>query len=115
VSLTDIGRVLLAENERSVCYRYPDCTETDKPGTIGEEALSYNFRQWQNVFKLDHTKLCVLIIKQCDCFDYQACETNDYEKSIAHAIIAAIRRKAIRSLPGFDQAPWGVNDHSKVA
>lgn len=114
VSLTTLGRILLAENERSVLHRYPDCTEADMPGTIGEEAITYKFRQWQNVFKMNYTQLCVTIIKQCDCFDYQACENDDYEDSIAAQIIRHIRGRAVRGLPGYDDAPWGINDHGPL-
>lgn len=106
---TDIGCILLAENERSVLYRYPDCVETDKPGTIGEEAIDYRFKTWQQAFTLQHDKLCVWIIKACDCYDYQACETDDYPQSIAHGIIERIRAKAIRSLLAYDEAPWGID------
>lgn len=110
---TEIGRVLLAENERSVCHRYPDLAGgDDMPGTIGQEAVNYKFRTWQPAFRMQHTQLCVTVIKACDCFDYQACETDDYEQSIAHQIIGSIRAKAVRCLPGYDDAPWGINDHT---
>lgn len=112
---TDIGRILLAENERSVCHRYPDTTPGDCPGTIGEEAISYRFKTWQPAFRMQFTQLCVTVIKACDCFDYQACETDDYAESISHRIIEAIRAKAVRCLPGYDNAPWGINDHKMPA
>lgn len=114
LSLTEIGRILLAENERSVCHRYPDCTESDKPGTIGEEAIGYKFKTWQSVFKLQHGQLCALILKACDCYDYQACETDDYDQSIARRIIDRIRDRAIHSLPGYEDAPWGIDDHGPL-
>ena len=99
-SWSTIGQILLAENERSVCTRYPDCTEANKPGTIGEEAISYHFKTWNQAFALQHDKLCVWIMKACDCFEYQACESDDYEQTIAHSIIDTIRSKAIHSLFG---------------
>jgi hypothetical protein len=100
---TDIGRVLLAENDRSVCHRYSDCT----PG--GEEVAGYGFRYFEPFIHMAHTKKCVWIIKNCDCFDYQACETDDYDQSTAHRIIAAIRGAAIRCLPDYEAAPWGID------
>lgn len=109
LSWTELGRILLAENERSVCHRYPDCTETDKPGTIGEEAIGYTFKTWGQAFTLQHDTLCVWIIKACDCYDYQACETDNYDQSIAYQIIRAIRAKATRSLLAYDKAPWGID------
>lgn len=112
---TDIGRVLLAENERSVCQRYPDCVPGNLPGMIGEEAITYRFKTWQPAFRMQHTQLCIWIIKACNCFDYQACETDDYSASIAHGIIEAIRGKAVRCLPGYDDAPWSIDDHKVMA
>jgi hypothetical protein len=112
---TDIGRILLAENERSVCHRYPDCVPGDAPGKIGEEAIGYRFRPFEKFIHMPHITLCVWIIKACNCFDYQACETDDYEQSIAHSIIEAIRNDAINCLPGYDAAPWGIDRHRHAA
>jgi hypothetical protein len=100
---TDVGRVLLAENDRSVCHRYSDCS----PG--GEEVTGYTFRYFEPFAHMQHTKKCVWVIKNCDCFDYQACETDDYPQTVAHRIIAAIRAAAIRGLPDYETAPWGID------
>jgi hypothetical protein len=102
---TEIGRILLAENERSVGARYPDCKDNpeDMPGTIGETAASYRFKAWSASSPLTATA----ILKGCSCFDYQACETADYETTRAHAIIDGIRHHAIHMLPGYDDcAGW---------
>ena len=50
----------------------------------------------------------VEIIKLCDCYDYQSCETRDWETTEAFAICAALRAAAIDSLPGYEDAPWGL-------
>jgi hypothetical protein len=112
LSWTQIGQVLLAENERSVCHRYPDCIPGDAPGTIGEESLTYRFRPMAELATLPHTTKLVWIIKACDCFDYQACETDDYEQSITHAIIESIRAKAVHSFIEYENAPWGISRES---
>ena len=44
---TEIGRILLDENERSVRHRYPDCDVDELPGTIGQDAAKYKFRRWR--------------------------------------------------------------------
>lgn len=101
---TEIGRILLTENERSIYARYPDCkpgNDDSRPGTIGEDATSYNFTRWP----LTSPLTAVSILKGCSCFDYQACETDDYEQSLACTIIEAIRQRAIGRLPGYDEAP----------
>jgi mannitol-1-phosphate/altronate dehydrogenase len=69
---TEIGRILLTENERSVRHRYPDDAPGDLPGSIGEDAASYLFHRYER------TPSPLVILKACECFDYQACETDDY-------------------------------------
>jgi hypothetical protein len=112
---TDIGRVLLAENERSVCHRYPDCGPGNMPGKIGEDASGYTFRYFEPFVHMGHMKRCVWVIKNCDCFDYQACETDDYRQTVAHRIIAAIRSRAINGLPDYETAPWGIDRNRSAA
>jgi hypothetical protein len=97
LNATEIGRKLLTENERSVNHRYPG--DDDLPGTIGEEAAGYTFRPWAKAPD------AIAILKGCDCFDYQACETDDYRASDAFRIIDAIRARAISRLPGYTNAP----------
>jgi hypothetical protein len=50
----------------------------------------------------------VVIIKLCHCFDYQACEVDNYEATVAHFIMQAIIGAACRILPGYEAAPWGI-------
>jgi hypothetical protein len=115
IDWTEIGKVLLTENERSVCYRYTDCGPGNMPGKIGEEAAGYKFRYFEPFLMMQHTKKCVWIIKACDCFDYQACETPDYESTVAHQIIKVIRSNAVRCLPEYENAPWGIDRQKKEA
>jgi hypothetical protein len=114
LSWTQIGKILLAENERSVCHRYTDCVPGNCPGKIGEEAIGYKFRHMHELAMMQHTALCITIIKACDCFDYQACETDDYGQSIACRMIKSIRHEAVHSLPGYDDAPWEI-DRDRLA
>jgi hypothetical protein len=99
INATEIGRILLDENERSVRYRYPGNDEDELPGSIGQNAASYRFRKWPE-------KLAAMtIVKACDGYDYQASETNDYEQSLAATIVRAIRNWAITRLPGYSDSP----------
>ena len=103
---TEIGRILLTENERSVRARYPACDVKELPGTIGEDAANYKFKRWP----LRSPLQALTILKACDGFDYQACETDDYEQSLAANIIRAIRGFAIRRLPGYSDSPgWSMH------
>jgi hypothetical protein len=106
---TEIGRILLDENERSVRSRYPSCDVDELPGTTGQDSASYKFRRWRMPGD------ALVILKACEGFDYQACETKDYEKSLAAVIIRAIRGFAIRRLPGYSDAPgWHMHRPEKA-
>lgn len=97
---TEVGRILLTENERSVLFRYEDLTanSTNKPGTIGEDAQTYEFSARKGNIP------ALVLLKACNCFDYQACETNDYDGTLAATIINAIRKSATSDLPGYSDA-----------
>lgn len=104
---TEIGRILLTENERSVRCRYPDADANELPGTIGEDAAKYKFRYWPAPGD------AMVILKACDCFDYQAGETDDYDLSLAAVIIRKLREYATSRLPGYSSSP-GWNLHRPV-
>jgi len=104
LNATEIGRILLDENERSVRYRYPGNDANDLPGSIGQDAAKYNFRRWP------HPVPALVILKACDGFDYQACETDNYEQSLAAVIVRKIREYAITRLPGYNDSPgWSMH------
>lgn len=87
-----LGQELVNQNYRSVNERYD---EKDEPPTYE--------------FKMQYPLQPVQVIKLCDCYDYQACETNDYRETFASKIVESIRHKAIRNLPGYENAPWGID------
>jgi len=88
----DIGQKLVDENYRSVNHRY------------GEQETPDQFK----TMVLDKCYTPVEIIKACDCYRYQSCETPDWQDTEAHAIMVALRERAIRLLPGYDDADWGI-------
>ena len=92
-NLDTIGQVLVNQNFASVNHRYsmedtPDeYTHTHYPRPLSP----------------------VQVIKACDCYNYQACDTGqDYWTSEAHEIIDTIRERAIDELPGMDDAAWEI-------
>ena len=50
----------------------------------------------------------VVILKLCACFDYQACEVEDYHSTPAARMVDDIRHEAINELAGYAEAPWGI-------
>jgi hypothetical protein len=49
------------------------------------------------------------MIKLCHHYAYQACEHDGWEASDARKLVDAIEAHAVRHLPGYDDAPWGVS------
>jgi hypothetical protein len=94
----ETGRILLAENVRSVNYRYRGELDDDEKNA----AASYRFTQFAR--RLSPVQLIVAV----HCLDYQSCETEDYENSIAWRICQAIISAACHQLPGYDSAKWEI-------
>ena len=91
--------LLLAENVRSVRYRYSDDIGDYEPVIVTDADIS-------NAAQLDP----VVILKLCANLDYQSCETPDWKTTQAHGLLEQIRDEAIRQLPGYEDAPWGLLD-----
>jgi hypothetical protein len=105
--LTLIGRKLIAQNWRSVEERYRERTAD----YFGEcpEAEAYVYRDYGRLLTP------IEIVKACDCYDYQACETPDYRETEAASFIDSVRYRAICKLPGYDAAAWGIKDDTRKA
>jgi hypothetical protein len=93
----EAAQLLYAANVRSVAYRYAH---------IPEEAD----QDPNEPFKFVREKMVLanypplVILKACDCYDYQACEVDDYYESQASALVNAIRKFTISKLPGYSDA-----------
>ena len=94
----ETGRILLAENVRSVNYRYRGEIDDDEKNA----AASYRFTQFTR--RLSPVQL----IKAVHCLDYQSSENEDWENSIAWRICQIIIFHATTQLPGYDNARWEI-------
>jgi hypothetical protein len=94
----DVERILVEENVRSVLYRYG--------GRLGDDekqaAASYRFAYF--------TTSGAGAINAGNCLDYQSCETEDWESSIAWRICRALVSNATARLPGYEAAAWEITD-----
>lgn len=89
-----VGAMLLAENRRSVNYRYEE-DELEEP---------YTFRP------LRHSDITpVDILSAISCYEYQACECDDWQASEAARFCQALRLAMICKLPGYSDAPWEIS------
>jgi len=87
--------ILRAENERSVNYRYREQMPTS--------TVTFRFVDTRAM------PPAVSIVKACNCYDYQTCETPDYYGTDAARIVDAIRHTAIAQLPGYEKADWAID------
>jgi hypothetical protein len=99
VNAEEVGQILIDENYRSVSCRYQDRTESH----FGK-APTYKFNA-----KHGPLPNAIVMLKLCNNFAYQACETDDWKDSVAFKIVEAIKERAITKLPGYDSAPWGID------
>ena len=111
-----VAAILARENIASIVYRYPHDGEGERPGP--------------NVATdLDFVVLCVQaarrrlgpiesepvrVLKACDCYEYQSCEHPEWSTSKAHDILHAIRKAAISSLAGYEDAAWGWDTDAEI-
>ena len=77
--LTAMGKLLLAENYRSLAARY---------GVYTPPEIDY-------VFEFGKALTPIAAIRACDCFDYQASENGDYFCTDAARLIMYIRKLAM--------------------
>ena len=99
-----VASLLTRHNVLSLMARYGD----DYRG-LCEGWESYAYRP-VNLAKLNPT--CIL--KQAHCFDYQACEHEEWETSEEKHLLDAIAerckaRGAVEDGPKYDAAPWGID------
>jgi hypothetical protein len=93
--------MLMAENLASLFARYPrDAREHD--------AISDAYSFQKQVLRA-HALPPLHIIKLCHHYAYQACEHDGWEASAARKLMAAIEAHAVRELPGYADAPWGLD------
>ena len=87
----EIGQKLLEQNYRSVNSRYGKSIEAP-------------------VYKgiLSRTRSPIEIIKACHCYNYQSCETDNWQYTEAYAISKAIEAAAVRRIAGYEEANWEI-------
>ena len=49
-----------------------------------------------------------VLAKQVDCYAYQSCEHDGWEKSQAHEMCESIKYHLLNNHPDYDAAPWGI-------
>lgn len=93
---------LAGENLLSLERRYP--------GQQDREAILAMFRPMTLKDEREARALPVLtVIKTIHNYAYQSCEHDGWESSDAKRMMDALERRLVRKLPGYDDAPWGLD------
>lgn len=98
----EFGRRLWRENMLSVGNRYD--VETRARALVTDAELLSIFQ----VVKPKVAPSMVDMFKAIDCYCYQANEHDGWETSASKTWMDELRLQLIQSMPGYEQAPWGV-------
>jgi hypothetical protein len=118
-----LGQRLLDECVASVHGRYRD-TNPDEGDLPGPRDAYYMGPYVWDPYLQSETRLIargmprvisppastVVIAKQIANYEYQSCEHDGWGLSEAHAFCRALAEGLLRSLPGWDAAPWGIDE-----
>ena len=89
---------LLAEaNMASLAARYGDSIDRAYVAECRRAAMQ---AQWTRFDPLQ-------VIKAAQCFDYQACEVDDYDQTLTRQIVLRIISDAATDMEGYGEALWG--------
>lgn len=100
----EIGQMLVDECVASVSHRYPD--DDVDAGELPGPVDTYYLRPY--TFERTRTLTDAEIAKAVSCYAYQSCEHPEWEASAASRLCDAIQARLLARLPGYDQAPWGL-------
>lgn len=105
---TDVAEILARANLASVSYRYEDLSDPDKAaeGFLGMTADAYVTECKRQALWHPKPISNVAAYKMAQCLDYQSCEVPNWLGSEAERLIDGIKDTAVRSMPGYDEAPW---------
>lgn len=96
-----VGQLLLDANIKSVQKRYPNEAFPLEPFVLSKK----HFKQW-----VDPILVPVYFLKALECYAYQSDIPGDWMASEANRLLSQLRNSLIRKLPGYDSAPWGIDD-----
>lgn len=108
----EIGRMLWQANYDSVAYRYGHKTVEER------DAAFIVTQDWINNYTADvrwpvyprQLLTHAAALKALECYVYQSSERDDWDKSEAAQFCRHLQTWLIQTLPGYDAAPWEIND-----
>src|SRR3954469_4524849 len=109
----ELGRALWLANAESILARYPATEEQPGDGRTRYPDMWPDGENFASVLAYRHALVerpVVELIKALHHFDYQASEPEGYAASWCNKFVEGLERILVRSLPGYDAAPFGIAD-----
>ena len=105
----EAAELLYDENVKSLHARYGDkLSSTEK----GDYLRRVKGKGWEYIAFPNSSPLSIIKINKC--WQYQSCEHEGHEETKAWKLTDAIISRQIDELPGYDQAPWGLDDEPET-
>lgn len=116
ITAQNVAKGLALENIRSVAHRYPNVKDGHRPGPCLKDAdiveacqiyAGHFAKRMGGVIVMAEDVLePVQVLKLVRSLDYQSCETDDWEMTLAAQQLRWISGEAISRLPGYEDADW---------
>jgi hypothetical protein len=101
-----LGLMLLAENVRSVVYRY-SLTGSAEERNYLRDLKAYRFRRYAGL-------RASAVAKALACYDYQSCECPDYRETAAAFFVSRLEQAVGERPSGYDSEPWGFDSEAQA-
>jgi hypothetical protein len=102
-----LAKMLHFENMRSVDHRYRDNPEAVADFTAYYACHPVTLRQIERWEKEPLTP--GQFFKALDCYEYQACECDDWKQSEAYKLCEKMRGQVCARVAGYESTPWGID------
>lgn len=109
----ELGRELVRENLRAFAHCYGDHPPPDRRFRCAASYLDDYCFDPDPRGLITAANAGVTIIKATHFYDYQCAATPDYGRSCAAGVMRHIRERACIYLPGYADAPWGLEHRSR--
>ena len=103
----EIAKVLAEANIASVEYRYPDLIGSSVQAFLSLSSNEEYIEECQREFP-GLLPTAIGVIKLINSLDYQSCEREDWEESLAYQYLNRMRTLATYNLPGYNDQPWSI-------
>jgi len=102
-----LGRELWSENLKSVAYRYPEDTPSERPGPVSTN-VDIDVELY---FHATGRALTVVeALMALNGYEYQCCEHDAWRESRARDVIERLRHSLVSVLPGYNDAKtWSIS------